>query len=195
MAKKSRIIYNADGIVRTEAQMRRSYNSYLKYMQEWKNKGYATNETMDIKQYTKWHILQSLKGGDPNIARTIARENLSYNATAARGISKLAQEIKAPSKKGRRKKTDIFDIKSTLKTVAKAENAERQDEYDVIRNKYSNWRDIIKVEDREQVFLDLAAANIDLDMWELPDSVRDSLYHDELKRFRERFEADLYGEK
>lgn len=176
--------------------MRRSYNSFLKYLKGWRSKGYATNAPMTIEEYTKWHILESLRGGDPNIARTIARENLSYTATSARAIAKKAQQIKAPIKNLKPKKEyDIYNIHRTMKLSAERENEDREEEYEDIRERYSNWRDIIKVEDREQVFLDLAAAEIDLDMWELPDNVRDELYHDELKRFRERFEADLYGNK
>lgn len=194
MAKKSKVIYNADGIVRTEAQMKRSYNSYLKYRQSWKEKGYSMDEKMTIQEYTKWHVLESLKGGDPNIARTIARESLSYTATSARVIAKKAQQIKAPRKTSKKNKTpDIYNMHRTMKLAAEREAEDREEEYTEIREKYSNWRDIVRVEDREQVFLDLAAAEIDLDMWELPDQVRDDLYHDELKRFRERFEADLYG--
>lgn len=174
--------------------MRRSYNSYLKYRQMWKEKRYQMDATMTIQEYTKWHVLESLKGGDPNIARTIARESLSYTATAARAIAKKAREIKPPKPKAK-KIPSIYNIRETMRMSAERINEDREEEYEDIRERYSNWRDIIRVDDREQVFLDLAAAEIDLDMWKLPDNVRDDLYHDELKRFRERFEADLYGNK
>ena len=183
--------------------MRRSYNSYLKYRQAWKQKGYGIQEKMTIEEYTQWHVLESLKGGDPNIARTIARQSLSYTASAAKEVAKIARGIdkeglKQKAKKPKKKKKleyDIYDIRSTLKATAELDNEERDEERMALREKYYNWRDIAAVEDREQVFLDLAAAEIDLDMWDLPDAVRDDLYHDELKRFRERFEADLYGTK
>ena len=199
MAKKSKVIYSFDGITKTEAQMRRSYNSYLKYRQVWRQKGYGLRATMSIEEYTKWHIAQSLMGGDPNIARTIARESLNYNATAAKGVAKLAQSIKVkkPRKRKPKKPIDIYDIHSTLKFNAELEDRSDEADYirEKIRDKYSNWRDVAASRDAEQVFLDLAAAEIDLDMWELPDAVRDDLYHDQLKRFREKFEADLYGTK
>lgn len=174
----------------------------MKYRKAWREKGYGMRATMSIEDYTLWHVLQSLKGGDPNIARTIARQSLSYTASAAKEVAKLAQgkdpnlkKIKKPKKK--KEQYDIYDIRSTLKSSAERENL--SEEYELkrerIRTKYSDWRTVAKAEDAEQVFLDLAAAEIDLDIWELPDSVRDDLYHDELKRFRERFEADLYGTK
>lgn len=180
--------------------MRRSYNSYLKYRKAWREKGYGMRSTMSIEDYTLWHVLQSLKGGDPNIARTIARQSLNYTATAAKEVAKLAlgkdKKVKKP-KKVKQQEYDIYDIPSTLKASAERENLEEEYELrrEKIRMKYSDWRAVAKADDAEQVFLDLAAAEIDLDMWELPDSVRDNLYHDELKRFRERFEADLYGTK
>ena len=61
-----------------------------------------------------------------------------------------------------------------------------------VLEKYSNWRNIVEAEDREAVFKELAAAEIDMDMWDYDSETRDRLYHDDLKRFRERFEADLY---
>lgn len=186
MAKKSKVIYNKDGIVRTEAQMRRSYNSYLKYRQNWISKGYAVDDKLTLEEYTKWHIAQSLMGGDPNIARTIAREELSYTATAARTIVKQVKKRKQQKpKKVVVEDYDIYDVDEY--------NEERQDiEREKILEKYSNWRNIVEAEDREEVFKELASAEIDIDMWKYDDDTRDQLYHDDLKRFREKFEANLY---
>ena len=162
--------------------MRRSYNSYLKYRANWKAKGYAMDDKLTIEEYTKWHIAQSLVGGDPNIARTIAREELSYTATSARTLAKKAKKMKAKSKPVQ---YDIYDVEEY--------NEERQmSEREKVLEKYSNWRNIVEAEDREAVFKELAAAEIDMDMWDYDSETRDRLYHDDLKRFRERFEADLY---
>ena len=140
------------------------------------------DDKLTIEEYTKWHIAQSLVGGDPNIARTIAREELSYTATSARTLAKKAKKMKAKSKPVQ---YDIYDVDEY--------NEERQmSERERVLEKYSNWRNIVEAEDREAVFKELAAAEIDMDMWDYDSETRDRLYHDDLKRFRERFEADLY---
>lgn len=185
MAKKSRVIYNKDGIMRTEAQMRRSYNSYLKYRKSWIERGYAVDDKLTLEQYTKWHIAQSLMGGDPNIARTIAREELAYTATAARTIVKQVKKSKAKSPKKEYEDYNIYDIEEYSEDRKERERAE-------ILEKYSNWRNIVEAPDREKVFKELASAEIDIDMWNYDDDTRDQLYHDDLKRFREKFEANLY---
>ena len=187
------MIYNRDGIVRTEAQMKRSYNSYLKYRQKWKEKGYKQDEKLTIEEYTKWHFAQTLANTnaealglphDPNIARTIAREELSYTATSARALAKKAQKMRSKSPRPS-KEYDIYDLAEWVEE-------EQMSERERVLEKYSNWRNIVEAEDREAVFKELAAAEIDMDMWKYDDDTRDRLYHDDLKRFRERFEADLY---
>ena len=164
--------------------MRRSYNSYLKYRANWKAKGYAMDDKLTIEEYTKWHIAQSLVGGDPNIARTIAREELSYTATSARALAKKAKKMRSKTPRPS-KEYDIYDL---AEWVEEEQTSERER----VLEKYSNWRNIVEAEDREAVFKELAAAEIDMDMWDYDSETRDRLYHDDLKRFRERFEADLY---
>ena len=174
--------------------MRRSYESYLKYRQKWKEKGYKQDDKLSIEEYTKWHLAQTLQNTnaaalglphDPNIARTIAREELSYTATSARTIAKKAKKMKTKKPKQSIRSSDIYD-------VAEWVEEEQMSERERILEKYSNWRNIVEAEDREAVFKELAAAEIDMDMWDYDDETRNRLYHDDLKRFRERFEADLY---
>ena len=149
----------------------------------WESKGYAMDEKMDIQEYTQWHMAYTLRGqGDPNIARTIARESLSYTATAARTLAKKAKKLNKELSEDYEETNDIYSMQAR-----KIREKER------IIEKYSNWRNIVEAKDREAVFKEMAAAEIDIDMWNLPDEARDKLYHHDLKRFRERFEADLYS--
>lgn len=174
-----------DGIVKTEAQMKRSYNAYLKWREYWKAKGYKSDEKMTPEEYTEWHVSQMLMGGDPNIARTIARQELTYTATGAKKIAQRAKRIDYDEYED--EDVDIYDAAELME---RRQNEKRK----MIKEKYSNWRSIVAAEDREQVFLDLAAAEIDMDLWDYDKDTRNNLYSDDLKRFRQKFEADLYKE-
>ena len=174
--------------MKTEAQMKRSYNAYLKWRAYWKNKGYKLDEQMSPDEYTEFHVAQMLMGGDPNIARTIAHNELAYTATGAKRVAKQMKKNARIIQESEEKFNDVYDD-IHLRDHVKNLRAKEIIEY------YSDWKKIISAPDREQVFLDLASANIDVDLWDLDETERTNLYGKDLARFREQFEADLYGSK
>lgn len=173
--------------MKTEAQMKRSYNAYLKWRAYWKERGYTLDEKMTPDEYTEFHVAQMLMGGDPNIARTIAHNELAYTATGARKLQKKARQIKY-NEYDEEDYADIYDVSEQMER-------RKNEELKRIKEQYSDWRNIISAPDREQVFLDLAKAEIDIDLWDYDADTREDLYGSDLKRFREKFEADLYKGK
>lgn len=177
--------------------MRRSYNAYLKWRDYWSQRGYSLNEKMTPKQYTEWHMSQTLDNlnkeaagepFDPNIARTIVKNELAYTGGAAQKLAKQAKKIKYEEYEEDYSDYDIYD-------VAAQKERRQNEELKAISKRWSNWRDIIAAEDREQVFLELAKADVmDVDLWDYDSKTREKLYGDQIKRFREDFEANLYKE-
>lgn len=163
--------------------MKRSYNAYLKWRAYWKSKNYTSDPQMSIDEYTEFHIAASLMGGDPNIARTIARKELTYTGEAARELSKIAKKIKVTYEEYDDEYVDIYD-------VSEQQERRKNEERRMLKEKYKDWRSITSASDREQVFLDLARAEIDVDLWDYDEATRERLYSTSLKRFREQFEAD-----
>lgn len=170
-----------DGIVKTEAQMKRSYNAYLKWRKYWQERGYSLDEQMTPEEYTEFHVAQMLMGGDPNIARTIVHNELAYTGKGAQELSKIAKKIKY---------TEYDEDEYDIYDVQEAAERRRNLKLKYTKEQYSDWRNIISAPDREQVFLDLAAAEIDVDLWDYDEDTRVRLYSKSLKRFREKFEAE-----
>lgn len=202
--KKSRVLYNRDGIVITEYELNRSYNAYLRNRAKWQEKGFSLDPVTskdtylyhlaDIReknqgikakrayfektqQYDKLDKLEKL---ETNYARGFAYEDLPFSVKKARKLAKFFSE-----------ELEEDEIPDTISKRERSILEEKNERIRFIKENYGTSLQILNVRERGEVFKDYAKI-IDPNIWDYKQEERLARYRDVLEEYRGDFEATIY---
>lgn len=77
-------------------QINKSYAAYLKYRQQWRDKGYGLDRQLTKEEYAEAHKLWRHKYGNNHISREIASEDRTFTRfEASAAVRKIAADVQA----------------------------------------------------------------------------------------------------